>query len=219
MNEFRYLTFDCYGTLIDWKGGIERQLARALGPLPLKGKELLDAYIEAEKRQEGTYRSYRDVLAGTARDLAKRFGANLTSEAAESFAGSVPEWPAFADTVKALRDLGKEGYLRYILSNVDTDLLKETISRNGLEVDGYVTAEQTKSYKPAFGHWLYFMRETGAKKTEILHVAQSVFHDIIPTGKLGIESAWVNRYAEPLTPEARPSLIADSLGSLAKILD
>ncbi|MDV3293855.1 MAG: haloacid dehalogenase type II [Nitrososphaerales archaeon] len=219
MSEFRYLTFDCYGTLIDWRAGIERNLAKAMGPLPLRGKELLDAYLDSEKRQEGAYKSYRDVLAGTARDLAEKFGVAMSSAAAERFAGSVPEWPAFEDTARALRDLGKKGYLRYILSNVDTDLLRETISRNGLEVDGYVTAEETKSYKPAFGHWLHFMKKTGARRAEILHVAQSVFHDIIPAWKLEIESAWVNRYAEPLTPEAGPLLIVDSLGGLVKILD
>ncbi|MDV3243810.1 MAG: haloacid dehalogenase type II [Nitrososphaerales archaeon] len=219
MRDFRYLTFDCYGTLIDWRTGIERALTKALGPLPSKGKQLLEAYVDAEKRQEGAYKSYRSVLGDAAMKLATQFGVDASPGAAAGFAASVPEWPAFPDTARALKDLGEAGYSRYILSNVDTDLLRKTISRNGLEVDGYVTAEDTKSYKPAFGHWLLFMERTRAKKSEILHVAQSIFHDIIPTGKLGIESAWVNRYGERLPSNVEPLFVCDSLSHLVGLMD
>jgi 2-haloacid dehalogenase len=219
LSRFRYLTFDCYGTLIDWRTGIEAALNSALGKLPIKGHALLDAYEAAEKRQEDEYKGYRDVLASTAGDLAARFGMKADPRALARFAASVPEWPAFPDTAEALRALGKKGYKRYILSNVDTDLLNGTIARSKLSVDGFVTAEECKSYKPAFGHWIKFMDVTGAKKEEILHVAQSVFHDIAPTGKLGIASAWVNRYAQPLPAGAGPIYICDSLASLVPLLD
>jgi 2-haloalkanoic acid dehalogenase type II len=219
MTAFRYLTFDCYGTLIDWKTGIEESLKRAFGALPLSGKELLDAYVAAEKEEEESYRRYREVLCRTALRLADKAGFKAGQAGAELFGGSVPNWPAFPDTARALRDIGRKGYKRYILSNVDTDLLFGTIKKWGLEVDGFVTAEEVGSYKPSEGHWTRFMQKTGARKEEMLHVAQSVYHDILPTQRMGIASAWVNRYAEPLPAEARPSYIVDSLRNLNEVLD
>jgi len=216
---FTHLTFDCYGTLIDWRAGIERELVGALGGIRISGQQRLAAYVEAEKSQESEYRKYREVLRRTIISLSGPLGMTIPDTAAQEFAGSVPEWPAFPDTAEALRSLGKKGYKRFILSNVDTDLLKETISHSGLSVDSYVTAEECKSYKPALGHWKSFMERTGAKKEEILHVAQSVYHDILPTGKLGIASAWVNRYGQPLPRDAAPLYICDSLASLVALVE
>ncbi|MDE1852120.1 MAG: HAD hydrolase-like protein [Thaumarchaeota archaeon] len=142
----------------------------------------------------------------------------MDDEAARRFAGSVPRWPPFGDTSKFLQEMGSRGYKRYILSNVDNDLLEETIGNNGLEVDGFVTAEEVGSYKPRTDHWLEFLRRTGARKDEVLHVAQSVFHDIMPTQQLGIDSVWVNRYQEPLPADASPLIISDGLDSLATTL-
>jgi 2-haloalkanoic acid dehalogenase type II len=216
---YRYLTFDCYGTLIDWRSGIEGALREALGDIRLAGQELLEAYVTAEKKQESTYRKYREVLAGTVMSMSGRLGVEVTKEGASNFAASVPHWPAFPDTAEFLRKAGAEGYARYILSNVDNDLLEETISNNRLEVDGFVTAEEVGSYKPAAGHWLKFMKETSAKKEELLHSAQSIYHDIIPTQQMGIASAWVNRYAERLPPGVSPTYMSDSLSGLEEILD
>lgn len=219
MSEFRYLTFDCYGTLIDWRRGIETALGSALGSLPLKGSDLLDAYQEAEKKQEQGYKSYREVLSASASDLASKFGIRAEPRSLAQFAESVPRWPAFPDTTEALSELGKKGYKRYILSNVDTDLLKATVAQSGLSVDGFVTAEESRSYKPDLGHWRRFMEKTGAREQEILHVAQSIYHDIMPTQKLGITSAWVNRYGGPLPPDAHPAYVVGSLKDLVDILD
>lgn len=217
--KYSYLTFDCYGTLIDWRTGIETGLRVALGDVHLRGQELLNAYVAAELKEESTYKKYREVLRSTAIALSGRLGVQVTDQAARDFAASVPSWPPFSDTEKFLRDVGSRGYKRYILSNVDNDLLEETIRNNGLEVDGFVTAEDVGSYKPGSGHWLEFMRRTGATKEEVLHVAQSVHHDIIPTQALGISSAWVNRYGESLPPEAAPSIISDSLKGLGETLE
>lgn len=219
MTEFRYLTFDCYGTLIDWKTGIEQSLRSAFGNLPLGGKELLDAYVSAEKEEEESYRKYREVLGRTAMKLSRRVGFDASQSAANRFAGSVPTWPAFPDTREALKALGRKGYRRYILSNVDADLLIGTIENHGLEVDGFVTAEEVGSYKPNEAHWKRFMQKTGARKGELLHVAQSIYHDIVPTQMMGIASAWVNRYGERLPSNAQPSYIVDSLENLAETLD
>ena len=214
----KYLTFDCYGTLIDWRAGIERELVSAFGELPVAGAGLLDAYIAAEKEEEGSYKKYRQVLESTSLALAKKFGKPARVSAAEEFAASVPSWPAFPDTADTLRALGKMGYKRYILSNVDTDLLLGTIETHGLEVDGFVTAEEAGSYKPQPGHWTAFMQKTGARKDGIIHVAQSIYHDIIPTQAMGIQSVWVNRYAERLPPDAAPACIVDNMDAVTRVL-
>lgn len=178
----------------------------------------MDAYLEAEKKEEESYKRYRDVLAGAAMRLSGKLGSDVTHNAAEEFASSVPRWPVFADTASALKELGSMGFKRYILSNVDDDLLEQTISRHGLEVDGFVTAQQVGSYKPRPGHWTEFLRRTGAKKEEVLHVAQSIFHDVIPAGNLGIRAAWVNRYGDQLPGDAHPEYVADTLSGLTSAL-
>jgi 2-haloalkanoic acid dehalogenase type II len=215
---YRYLTFDCYGTLIDWRTGIEQELRGVLGDIPVRGRELLARYAEVEAAEEATYKKYREVLRETAISLSGALGMKMTDEAATRFAASVPRWPAFSDTGRFLRDMGSLGFKRYILSNVDNDLLEETIKRNGLQVDGVVTAEEVGSYKPRPGHWVKFMQTSGAREGDMLHVAQSVYHDIIPTQDLGISSAWVNRYNEPLARGALPLYVTDSLAHLAKVL-
>ena len=216
---YRYLTFDCYGTLIDWRRGIEAGLRSALGELGVGGQELLRAYVDAEKKEESGYKRYRVVLRDTAVSLAGELGMKVGPGSAEAFASSVPVWPPYPDTEGFLKEMGSRGYRRYILSNVDNDILEETIRRNRLEVDGYVTAEQVGSYKPKLGHWKEFMARTGASRGEVLHVAQSLFHDILPSHHLGIDAAWVNRYDEPLHGSASPALIVDSLSSLARVID
>ena len=214
----RYLTFDCYGTLIDWRTGIEKGLRSTLGDIPFTGQELVNAYMAAEKDEESTYRKYREVLARAAKTLSTKFGLEVSDAKANEFAASVPNWPAFPDTVQFLKRAGSLGFKRFVLSNVDNDLLEQTISEQKLEVDGYVTAEQVGSYKPNPGHWVEFLRRTGARKEDELHVAQSLFHDVLPTQRLGIKSAWVNRYAERLPSEASPSMISDNLGNLGETL-
>jgi 2-haloalkanoic acid dehalogenase type II len=216
MSALRYLTFDCYGTLIDWRKGIEASLGAALGVQA--GGGLLAAYIEAEKREELAYKKYRKVLGDAATKVAAGLGVALGPKKAEEFAASVPAWPSFADTRESLAELKEKGYGLYILSNVDRDLLEETVRRHSLAVDGWVTAEDTRSYKPSPEHWKAFMRSHGAERAEILHVAQSLFHDIAPTQGMGIASAWINRYGERLPPGLRPEYIADGLKPLADLL-
>ena len=217
--KYRFLTFDCYGTLIDWRAGIEASLLAALGDLGIRGQALLDAYVRAEKQQESSYMKYSEVLRRSVLSMSGQLGVEVTEQAARRFAGSVPTWPAYDDTSKFLREMGRKGYKRFILSNVDTDLLRNTISNHDLEVDGFVTAEEVGSYKPNPGHWLRFMEKTGARKEEVLHVAQSVYHDIIPTNEMGIDSAWVNRYNEPMPQGPHPLFVSDSLAHLAVSMD
>jgi 2-haloalkanoic acid dehalogenase type II len=217
--KFRYLTFDCYGTLVDWKKGIVQSLSIAGVATGLAPHALLDAYLAEEKEQERSYQKYSHVLAKSVIAMSKNVGVKIGRKAALEFASSVPNWPAFPDSRSFLKKIGEVGYARYILSNVDTGMLEETIRRNRFEVDGFVTAEEVGGYKPGRRHWLGFMEKTGAKKDETLHVAQSVFHDILPAQELGIASAWVNRYREALPVGAHPLYIVDGLKSLGEVLE
>ncbi|MDA4128092.1 MAG: HAD-IA family hydrolase [Thaumarchaeota archaeon] len=215
---FRFLTFDCYGTLIDWKAGIQENLGRAIYGDAKPDVDLLPLYLELEPAEEKEYKLYRDVLRNVAIATARRVGRPISEKAADEFSLSVPRWPAFSDTRSALEKMGELGLRRFILSNVDTNLLEQTIKDNFLEVDGFVTAQQIRSYKPAPKHWKEFLSRTGATREEVLHVAQSVYHDIIPATGLGFSTAWVNRYSERLPSEAEPTFISNTLGNLIPLL-
>lgn len=214
---YRYLTLDCYGTLIDWKTGIEEALAAAFGGR-VDEERLMTDYLQAEKSEESSYKKYREVLEGSFNSVATSLRATLDPGAAAAFADSLPRWPVFPDSVAFLKEMGSRGYKRYILSNVDNDLLEETIGNAHLEVDGFITAEEVRSYKPEPGHWLEFLRRVGAEREDVLHVAQSLYHDIVPTQGLGIASAWVNRYGGPLPREAAPWAVTDNLRNLGGLL-
>lgn len=191
------VTFDCYGTLIDWEGGIAGAFAgaaRARGAA-LDPARLLAAYHEIERTvQAETYRSYRDVLAETARRVAARLDWPLAADQARFLADSVADWPAFPDTNPALERLATAGYRLGILSNVDNDLLAGTRQRFTVPFSLIVTAEEAGSYKPAPGHFTAARRHIGSDRW--LHAAQSDFHDIRPARALGIANAWINRKGE-----------------------
>jgi 2-haloalkanoic acid dehalogenase type II len=216
---FSHYTFDCFGTLIDWRKGIEEQLGGSLARHGISwSADVFRAYIELEAREEMLrYQSYRNVLRNTALRLSEQFGTEMSREEAESFAASVPLWPPFGDSVETMRELGKMGITRVILSNVDRDLLMKTISRSGLEVDGFITAEDVMSYKPDSGHWVRFLKEYPVGKEFVLHVAGSIHHDIIPASRLGFTTVWVNRYAETDRQGAIPSYVLNDLKGLLEL--
>ena len=219
MLKFTHLTFDCYGTLIDWRSGIEANLGGLLkrNGLP-EDARVFPVYFKFEAEEEGEYKSYRDVLRDTAMKVANNLGVPIPRDAAARFAASVPTWSPFPDTVETMKELGRRGYKRVILSNIDRDILKATIAQAGLEVDGFITAEDVGSYKPSVGHWKKFFDAYGASKADTLHVAQSIYHDIIPCSKLGIESAWINRYSEPKPANVNPSYTFPDLKTLLGLL-
>jgi 2-haloalkanoic acid dehalogenase type II len=197
MRRFDALTFDCYGTLIDWERGIAEAFAAAAGAdgVALDRAAVLRAYHEVEPCvQAERYRRYRDVLALTARGVADRLGWAL-SPGREFFLGeSLPSWPPFPDTNDALRRLKGTGHRLIILSNVDDDLLAGTRHHLAVEFDAVITAEQVGSYKPAAGHFTAARTQIGGAPW--LHVAQSYFHDVQPARALGIPTAWINRKGE-----------------------
>jgi 2-haloalkanoic acid dehalogenase type II len=215
---FTHLTFDCYGTLIDWKKGIEVNLGELLrkNGLP-SGVSVFPLYLKFEAEEEEQYKSYREIVRDTAIKVAEYLRVSITAKEANVFATSVPCWPPFSDTVESLKELGKKGRKRVILSNVDRDLLKETILQNSLDVDGYITAQDVGSYKPSFGHWNRFFEMYKASRETTLHVAQSMYHDIIPCSKLAISTAWINRYSEANLEGINPTYILGDLRSLLKL--
>lgn len=204
------VTFDCYGTLIDWEDGIASAFSReaAEDGVVLDRSRVVAAYHELEPDVEAfEYRPYRDVLVATAIRVAQRLGWPLTEDRARFLPESLPRWKPFPDTDTALRRLAADGHRLGILSNVDDDLLGETRRHFPVPFDVVVTAQQVQSYKPAPAHFVEARRRIGGARW--LHAAQSFFHDVVPARRLGIPVAWINRKAEkplddvPLDAELR----------------
>jgi 2-haloacid dehalogenase len=214
----RWATFDCYGTLVDWLGGMRAALQEIA---PDAAERLLRAYHELEPAVQGEhFRRYRDVLAETLRRAAGREDVALSPEGEHVLAETLPRWPVFEDVVPALNELHDAGWRLAILSNVDDDLIAATLSRLEVPVNMVVSAELVRSYKPALGHFETFRRTSGvAEGGAWVHVAQSLFHDIAPARRLGLPSVWVNRQdeADPGTATvSMPTLerLAETLGPL-----
>jgi 2-haloalkanoic acid dehalogenase type II len=189
------LTFDCYGTLIDWETGIQaafRQSLRGSGLSDLQGSRVFGLYEGEEKRieSEKPFRSYREVLSLTADAVARKLGMNL-QDLSRVLVEQLPTWHPFPDTNPALEKLANK-YRLGILSNIDDDLLKGTMKHFTIPFDFVVTAEQVRSYKPGTKHFEEARRIIGAD-TGWLHVAASLYHDIQPASKLGVKTVWVNR--------------------------
>jgi 2-haloacid dehalogenase len=187
LRDFEALTFDCYGTLIDWERGIGGGVRALLGEAsePVSTERLLDDFARFESVAEsGPFRPYRDVLREVARAFGREHEVDIDDGAIERFAGSVPDWPPFDDTVEALRALGSR-YQLAIVSNVDDDLFEGTARRLGVTFDEVVTAQQVSSYKPARAHFDEVVARLGLPKSKVLHVAQSLYHDIGPARELG----------------------------------
>jgi 2-haloalkanoic acid dehalogenase type II len=210
------ITFDCYGTLIDWERGIRDAfagMARAEGR-HIDDAQVLQAYAEVEPVVEAeTYRRYRDVLTETARRVTERLGWPIDSERAAFLAESLPRWPPFPDTNPALERLAAAGYTLGILSNVDDDLLAETRRHFTVPFEVVVTAQQVGSYKPAHGHFHAARQRIGPRHW--LHAAQSYYHDVMPARSLGIPVAWINRKAERASDGGQPDREFRTLTELA----
>ena len=192
---FEALTFDCYGTLIDWEAGILAGLRRALAGLAdtPSDDDLLERYSRAEAAIEaGPYRRYRDVLAGSLRALAAEYGATAHDDAAATFGASVPDWPAFPDSAAALARL-KSRYRLGVITNCDDDLFAASNRRLGVAFDWVITAESMGSYKPNPRNFTIALERIGLPADRILHVAQSLFHDHVSAQRLGLRTVWIDR--------------------------
>ncbi len=194
---FDIITFDCYGTLVDWEGGISGSFRAqaATDGLALEREAVIRAHAAVEPAvQAEEYRSYREVLRETALRMAPLLGWSIDAQRASFLADGLPDWVPFEDTNPALLRLRDAGYRLGILSNIDDDLLAGTMRHLEVEFDLIVTAEQVRSYKPGHAHFETARAKIG--ETGWLHAAQSYFHDVVPARELGIPVAWVNRKTE-----------------------
>jgi 2-haloacid dehalogenase/putative hydrolase of the HAD superfamily len=213
---YEIVTFDCYGTLVDWNTGIREAFARAsvVDGVEVDVDELRADYADLEPLvQSERYLRYRDVLSETARKAAARVGWHMDARTARAFASSIAEWRTFRDTNPALERLRGAGIRLGILSNVDRDLLAGTLGHMTVPFDLIVTAEDVGSYKPAPAHFLEASRRIGGASW--LHAAQSYFHDVAPTYALGIPSAWINRHCDVQAGDAKPVAEFATLTELA----
>ncbi len=192
---FDAITFDCYGTLIDWERGILNALQPALAPrgIELTEDELLEGYALHEAALEaGPYMPYRDVLGASLRGLCEELGFDVTDEEASEFAQELGAWPAFHDTAPALRRL-QERFKLGVITNCDRDLFALSNRRLGVTFDWVVTAEDARAYKPSHAPFELAFQTIDVPCDRILHAAQSLFHDHVPGKQLGLTTAWVDR--------------------------
>lgn len=190
------ITFDCYGTLIDWEEGIARAYRGRFPAVLPPDTELVAAFHEIQNEIEaGEYRPYRQVLRETAHRLAAQSGVEL-APAEDFLARSLPSWAPFPDANPALERLKSAGYRLGILSNIDNDLLAHTLRHFSVSFDLIVTAEQVRSYKPAPAHFHRALQAVAGDAARLLHVARSYFHDVQAARPLGIPVVWVNRSGE-----------------------
>jgi len=219
LTDFEALSFDCYGTLIDWEAGLTAVLvpwARGQG-LDLTAEQLLAGYSSCEAEAEAGHPAdrYPDVLARSLRQLGHQLGATVTDEDAARLGGSVPDWPAFPDSPAALAALSRRFQL-IILSNVDRASFAASNQRLGVAFTSILTAEDIGSYKPAQRNFDALATEAGRlgiRPGGLLHVAQSLFHDHVPAKRAGLRTVWINRrHADPgwgATPEPAAPVTPD----------
>ena len=213
----RWATFDCYGTLVDWNGGIRAELESLFGvehagPLLARYHEL-----EPEIQAARPGSSYREVLTIALERLAEEAGLTLPEGETSALARSLASWPVFDDARPALVEARRRGWRLAILSNTDRDLIDASMEAIGVPFETAIVASEIGSYKPASRHWEVFREETCAESAAHVHVAQSLYHDVAPASELGIPCIWINRLGE--TADPRPARALPSLTGLADALD
>ena len=206
----RWATFDCYGTLIDWNGGIRRELARIFGEE--RAGEQLERYHDLEPSlQAGGELSYREVMAAALRELGAPAGE------ADALGRALPSWEPFPEVRASLAAVRSRGWKLALLSNSDRDLIEASIARIGIPFELAIVASELHSYKPSHAHWERFFEQVDVPPAGHVHVAQSHFHDIVPAHELGLRSVWINRYGERTEP--RPTRELPDLALLPDTLD
>ena len=206
----RWATFDCYGTLIDWNGGIRCELARVFGED--RADEQLERYHEVEPTlQAGGARTYREVMADAMRAL------GATEDEAGALGAALPSWEPFPEMPAALTETRARGWQLAILSNTDRDLIEASMQRIGVPFELAIVASELGSYKPGHAHWERFFEQVDVSPDRHVHVAQSHFHDIVPAHELGLRTVWINRYHERREPA--PTRELADLADLPDTLD
>jgi 2-haloacid dehalogenase len=225
-DQFQCVTFDCYGTLIDWESGILPVLQTFLNNhnINLPEAEILELFAQFEAHAEhGKYQKYRDVLGQVVADFAGKFDFKITDDERYCLSESIKNWLPFPDTVAALKAL-KTKYKIGIISNIDDELFRDTAQHLQVEIDFLITASQVKSYKPSIANFQVAHEKMGLKIEEQLHIAQSIYHDIIPAKSLGLKTVWVNRRVgktgggATLPAISQPDLEVADLKSLVELM-
>jgi 2-haloacid dehalogenase len=225
LGAFDVLTFDCYGTLIDWESGLLGALApvRAAHDVEASDDELLESYARHEAALEaGPYLSYREVLGRALVGVGDDVGFEPSPEEVDAFAGSVGDWPAFADSPAALARL-QERFRLAVITNCDDDLFAASSRRLGVTFDSVVTAQRARSYKPDVNNFEVAFAMIAVPRERILHVAQSLFHDHVTAKRLGLSTVWIDRRrgraGSGATPpaDAVPDLVFADLASFADV--
>jgi 2-haloacid dehalogenase len=225
-SRFSIITFDCYGTLIDWESGILAAIRPIIAShgAHLSDADILRMYGEIEAEEEsGKYQPYREILQAVVRGVGTRLGFVPSEKEQHSLPNSLANWKPFPDTIAALRQLKKQFQLA-ILSNIDDDLFAATAPQLEIKFDHVVTASQARAYKPSLEIFRLAQKKTASPVTQWLHAGQSIYHDVIPAQSLGIATVWVNRpspvpnagAAKPA--QAKPDLEVASLQELADLV-
>ena len=224
-SRFTTISFDCYGTLIDWESGILPVLRAVLvrHERKIDDAAILELYGEFEAEAEsGPYQSYREVLQSVVRAFGDRLNFEASPDEIRALPESVPSWPPFPDTVAALLQLKKRFQLA-VISNIDDELFAATRKHLEVEFDAVITAEQARSYKPAIHNFDLALRTLALPPERLLHAAQSIYHDVVPAQSLGISTVWVNRRsARPgigavRAAVGRPDLVVPDLATLVAL--
>ncbi len=226
LTKYTTLTFDCYGTLIDWEQGIVNAMQPILKAHGVErtDEEVLTIFSSLESAAQRPYKRYREVLALVLGQVGEQLGFTPTAEELATFGGSVVDWPAFPDSSAALNALSQH-YDLVILSNVDDDLFLGSAEKLQTNFHAVITAQQVGSYKPDPANFQHMLKQLDRPKAEILHVAQSLFHDIAPANAAGLTSVWINRRqgrdGTGATPpqEATPDLELPNMATLAKLAE
>jgi 2-haloacid dehalogenase len=222
---FQVLTFDCYGTMIDWESGIFSALRPILAAhgKKISDSALLELYSELEaSAEQGEFRRYRDVLQSVVRGFGKQLGFSPTDAEVRSLPESLRNWQPFPDTVEALRQL-KSRYQLAVISNVDDDLFATTAPKLGVAFDHVITAQQAGCYKPCMRIFELAEERIGVTRGQWLHVGQSIYHDVVPAQSLGLATVWVNRPSPrpgagaAKTAAGKPDLEVPDLRTLAEL--
>ena len=225
-SRFSIITFDCYGTLVDWESGILGAIRAILSAhnAHLSDVDILRMYGEIEAHEEsGEYQPYKEILRAVVRGFGTRLGFVPSEAEQHSLPNSLASWKPFPDTVAALRQL-KQKFKLGILSNIDDELFSATAPQLEIEFDNVVTASQARAYKPALDIFRLAQKKIGLPTEKWLHAGQSIYHDVIPAQSLGIATVWVNR-PSPLpnsgaakSAQAKPDLEVSSLKALADLV-
>jgi 2-haloacid dehalogenase len=219
-SQFKAITFDCYGTLIDWERGLLAAMRSILQAheTSITDAEILSLYSELEPKAQNPYRRYRDVLVQVAREFGKRLGFPVSGDEAQSLPDSLKNWQPFPDTNPALARLNTK-YKLAIISNTDDELFAATSKHFNIKFDEVITAEQAKAYKPSLAPFQLALQRLGLSKDEVLHAGQSVFHDVLPAQSFGLASVLVTRRGFGATKPTHgiPDLMVPDLRTLAEL--